>query len=150
MLADGKLTGYIPGKKSVARLNVARREGRIRKMFALGQSAETLTRDFQLSLAPQPALPGTDELVLVPESRRVRKRLQEIHIWIDQKTSLPRQVVWKTGEGDEILLRMNGVKVNPKVPAETFTINVPADAREMEGFSWLGLFGGEELGQDQL
>lgn len=149
VLADGKLTGYIPAKKRVARLNVARREGRIRKMFAIGQSAETLAREFQMSLAPHSILPGTEELVLIPDSRRVRKRIQEIHIWVDQKTSLPRQVLWRTGEGDEVRLRLDGVILNHALPAETFTVKIPPDAREMEGFSWLGMFGGDDLGSDQ-
>ncbi|MBP7149380.1 MAG: outer membrane lipoprotein carrier protein LolA [Acidobacteria bacterium] len=141
VLADGQLTGWIPSRNRVEKVNVARREDRIRSLIAFGNEAQDLQREFQVSLVQPSSVAGADELLLVPDSRRLRRRVPEIRLWVDQRSGLLRQVRWLTGDGDRVQLELTNFRANPPLPADTFTLKIPPGAEVVEGVSSLGLFG---------
>lgn len=138
VLANGTLTGWIPASKRVESMNVGKREKRIRRLVALGQDARSLQREFDVSLARPSTLEGTDELVLVPKSRRVRRHLAEIRLWISHALGLPKQVRYTTEKGDVTRLELHAVEINPEIDERAFEVDVPADATRVEGVTSLG------------
>ncbi len=141
VLADGHVIGWIPSRNRVEKMDVERREARLRRMFAIGQGTDALLKDFVVTLAPASAVPQADELVLVPESRRMRKRVSEIRMWVDRGNNLPKQLRLVTGEGDSVEFALSSVQVNPKLAADAFTLTIPKGAQEVRGISGLSIFG---------
>jgi len=141
VLSDGQITGWIPAKNRVERMNVERREARLRRMFAIGQGADAVLRDFEVTRAAKPSLPKSEELVLVPESRRMRKRVAEIRMWIDTDIDLPKKVLLLTGGGDSVEFALSSIEVNPVLAAEVFTVTIPKGAEEVKGLSGFSIFG---------
>jgi outer membrane lipoprotein carrier protein len=141
VLAEGHVIGWIPSQNRVEKMDVQRREARLRRMFAIGQGADALLKDFAITLAASSAVPQSDELVLVPESRRLRKRVSEIRMWVDRGNNLPKQIKLVTGEGDSVEFALSSVQVNPKLAADAFTVTIPKGAKEVRGISGLSIFG---------
>lgn len=141
VLADGHVIGWIPSQNRVEKMDVQRREARLRRMFAIGQGADALLKDFAVALAPASSVPEADELILVPDSRRMRKRVSEIRMWVDRGNDLPRQLRLVTGEGDSVEFVLSSVQVNPRLAADAFTVTIPKGAKEVRGISGLSIFG---------
>ncbi len=150
VLADGKLTGWIPGKNQVERMNVSRYEQRVRRMIALGQDSKSLLKDFRVTLGTG-APAGRDELLLEPKSRRMRKRVALVTLQIDRADGLPHQVQYRTGDGNTVALDLADVRVNQDLAPDTFALRIPPGAHVVEGLSSLGFgpaaddSGGEEF-----
>ncbi len=141
VLADGHVIGWIPSRNRVEKMDVERREARLRRMFAIGQGTDALLKDFTVTLAAASTVPESDELILVPESRRMRKRVSEIRMWIDRGNDLPKQIRLVTGEGDSVEFALSSVQVNPRLAADAFLLTVPKGAKEVRGISGLSIFG---------
>lgn len=139
LLKDGKLTGWIPALRRVEEANVARRVSRLKKLFALGQTTAELLKDFDASLSLTSSVGGTDELVLIPRSKRVQKRIPEVRLWLDQELGLPKQISYQTGDGNKITYQLHGLQVNPEVPLSAFDLQVPKDATVVKGLQSLSL-----------
>ena len=148
VLADGHVIGWIPSRNRVEKMDVERREARLRRMFAIGQGTDALLKDFSVTLAAASAVPESDELVLVPESRRMRKRVAEIRMWVDRGNSLPKQILLVTGEGDSVEFALSSVQVNPKLATDAFSLTIPKGAKEVRGISGLSIFGNAEEDSD--
>lgn len=133
VLADGMLTGWRPDENQVERVDVSKREKRLRRLVAIGQDSESLQRSFRI----QPA--GDDALTLTPKSRRVRKHLKRVELTIDD-AGLPSKVVYITGAGDEVTLELLDIALNPDLPSRAFALSIPADAQVVKGLS-LGFMG---------
>ncbi|RMG43054.1 MAG: outer membrane lipoprotein carrier protein LolA [Acidobacteria bacterium] len=141
LLADGKLTGWAPDRNEVERVSTSRYERRLRRLLAIGQDGASLAKEFRIELAERPAVEGTDELVLVPKSRRVRKRVAEIRLCIDRRDGLPRRIRYRSGDGDRVTLDLVKIEVNPELPGSAFTLAIPPDAKVVDGLASLGLPG---------
>ncbi len=139
VLNDGKLTGWIPAQNRVEEANVARRVSRLKKVFALGQASSELIKDFTITLAEKSSVAGTDELVLVPKSKRIQKRISEVRLWLDQELGLPKQLQYITGDGNKITYQLTAMQLNPEVPAATFVLKIPANAKVVKGIQSLGV-----------
>lgn len=144
VLADGQLTGWIPGENRAEKLDVSKRRGQIERLIGLGQDANSLDREFRITLGSGPAPEGTDELVLVPRSRRVKRRVQEIRLAVDRENGLPRVIRYMTGDGDKIALEMRAFTINPQLAANAFDLQIPAGAKIVEGLSSLGIPGQDD------
>ncbi|MFN7964144.1 MAG: outer membrane lipoprotein carrier protein LolA [Acidobacteriota bacterium] len=139
VLNDGKLTGWIPAQNRVEEANVSRRVSRLKKVFALGQASSELIKDFSITLVEKSSVAGTDELVLVPNSKRIQKRIAEVRLWLDKEVGLPKQMHYVTGDGNKITYQFTAMQVNPEVPAATFVLRIPANAKVVKGVQSLGV-----------
>lgn len=149
VLSDGHLTGWIPAENRAEKLDISRRRGRIERLIGFGQGAEALEREFRVSLGTSAVIEGTDELLLVPKSRRVRRRIQEIRLWVDATHGLPRQIRYLTGDGDTITLTMRDFAVNPELAKSAFELEIPPGAKIVEGLSSLALPGQDADARDE-
>ncbi len=138
VLDGGSLTGWIPSKNQVEKVNVKRYEQRLRRMVAFGQESKQLVRDFTVALADRPSVAGTDELVLVPKSRRLRHRIQQVRLAVDRTSGMPRRIEYRTADGNAVALDVEGIELNRGLAADTFALRIPPGARVVEGLSSLG------------
>jgi outer membrane lipoprotein carrier protein len=144
VLDDGQITGWLPEENRVEKLDMSHRANRIERILAIGQGAAGLEREFRISLGDEAhgIVDDADMLVLVPKSRRVRRRVAELHLWISRDHGLPKRVSYQTGEGDVVTLDMSEFVLNPDVSENAFELDVPESAEIVEGVSSLG-FGGD-------
>lgn len=138
VLSGGNLTGWIPAKNQVEQLNVSRYESRLRRMIAFGQDSRSLARDFRVGLAAMPSVTGTDELVLSPRSRRMRKRIDEVKLAIDRQTGMPKRIQYRTADGSTVALEVQSIEVNHGLAPDTFALKIPPGARVVRGLSSFG------------
>lgn len=150
VLKEGRLTGWLPKQNRVEEANVSKRVGRIKRLFALGQDPSELVKDFTVALMPTSSLVGTDELVMVPTSRRVQKRIKEVRLWVDKEIGLPKQMQYVTGDGNQVAYLLSGLQLNPVVPDSTFDLQIPAGAKVVKGMQSLGLVTGATDGDEEL
>jgi outer membrane lipoprotein-sorting protein len=147
VLSDGTLTGWLPNENRAERLDVSRSARRVERIVAIGQDSEELERSFRVRVGERAEidedLQDTDMLVLEPKSRRVRRRVEEVRLWIGRESGLPRQVRYVTGDGDTVTLEMTDFVVNPELPEGIFGLEIPPEADIVEGLSSLG-FGDDD------
>lgn len=138
VLDDGELVGLIPGRRRAERLDVSRRQDRIERMLALGQPAEDLRREFRIEAGDHDEALDADELRLVPRSRRVRRRVRELRLWVDRSTGLLDRIRFVTGSGDVVTLDIDRLEINPELPADLFRLEIPEGFEIADGLSTLG------------
>ena len=136
VLADGALTGWIPAKNQVEKVNISRYERRIQRMIAFGQDSKVLLRDFRISIGAPTA--DLDELILAPRSRRMERKVREIRIDVDHRTGFPRRIRYTTKEGNQVQLELQHVLVNRTLSPDTFALQTPPGARVVRGLPSLG------------
>jgi outer membrane lipoprotein carrier protein len=138
VLADGRLTGWIPSRNQVERVNVSRYEQRLRRIIAFGQESRVLVKDFAIVLAPPGSASGLDELVLSPKSRRVKRKVQEIRLAVDRKSGMPQRIQYTTPDDDRVRIDFQNILVNHGLAPDTFALQVPPGARVVDGLTSLG------------
>lgn len=144
VLSDGNLTGWIPAQNTVEKVNLSRYEQRVRRMVAFGQESKALLRDFQVSLVPGKAGAPADELLLVPKSRRMAKRVKEVRLWVDRGDGLPHRVLYATPDSSTVTYELKELKINGALAPETFALRTPPGAKVVHGMSSLGFMGGTD------
>jgi len=66
---------------------------------------------------------------LESSDERVRKRLRNITLTIAEADGALRRIVYVDGEGDQVQFNLSDVAINPDLPPERFTLNVPEGTR---------------------
>jgi len=141
VLENGELKGWLPAKNRLEKVDLHRHEKRLRRLVGLGQDTAALKKEFELTLLDAGDARTPAQLELVPRSRRVRKRVRKVRLWIDPELSLPVRIEYETGSGDKILVKLNHLQVNPTLAASTFSLTIPPGAEIVEGKSSFGIGG---------
>jgi outer membrane lipoprotein-sorting protein len=141
VLREGELVGWLPEKNRVEKLDVSRNKKRLERLMALGQGTEELEQDFRIEFVDDTdQIEGADQILLIPKSRRVKRRIQELRLWVSREHGLPRRIRYVTGEADAtVTLEMTGFVINPQLGPASFDLEIPPEAEIVEGLSSLGL-----------
>jgi outer membrane lipoprotein-sorting protein len=135
----GKYTGYFPGRKKAERRDVHRWTEQIFRFFAVGQASSELRKFYDIRMEePGSGMGGSVLLVLEPTKRRVRKRVEEVRLWVDASTSLPVRVAYANRQGATRTLVFSDVRLNPDLSAALFDVAIPAGVTVTSGFTELG------------
>ncbi len=131
--------GYFPERKRAERRSVRRWSAQLFRFFGLGQATGELSRFYDIRVESGPDA-GTDAflLVLEPRRRRVRDRVEQVRLWVDRRTLLPRQVVYIGAEGYRRTIRFRNVRTNPELAASLFRLEIPVDVTITTGLSAFG------------
>lgn len=137
LLTSEVLLAYYPDLKKAEEVNVRRWTNRIRRYLGVGEDPEALRRDYEISLGPpgDEHLPGADLLVLVPRTQRMKKRLQELRIWLDGETGQTRRVSYLDLDGDRTTFTFSEIRVNLEIDVSRYAIRLPRDVRMGDTFS---------------
>ena len=118
-----EMVSLSPGAKKASRFKIKRRRGLIQKL--LSDRLGTLTKYFDLELLPSET--GQDRgLLLKPAKRKVRKRFQEIRIWVGGD-DLIRRLKVVSDDGDVMDLTLEDITIDAEVPSELFDTTIPED-----------------------
>ena len=135
-LTPRELVSYSPSAKQGERLKVGHVIHANRKFLGLGQKLSYLSQYFEIALGSSSEVPGTWFLALTPRTLGMKRRMQALDLWVDQKTWLPRRVLWVERGGDSWQLDLGSLKINQPLPAAVTGFQVPAGTPLAKSFSF--------------
>jgi len=113
-----------PEARKADRIKVKKRHGRLVERL-LSDKIASLTDNFRIEQSAEEAGDGY-HLILSPTKRRVKKRVDDLHIWIDKDYLIYRLKM--TGkDGDVYELTLEDIQLNVDVPEDTFELEIPED-----------------------
>jgi outer membrane lipoprotein-sorting protein len=138
VITRDRYTGYFPDQKRAETRNIRRWSDHLFRFFGLGQGSTELSKFYEITLGEQQD--DTYLLVLRPRKKRARKRVQEVRVWIDTSTYLPRRVEYVGQDGNGRMIHFHVIRLNPDLAAELYTVDLPDDVTVTKGFSGLPSF----------
>jgi outer membrane lipoprotein-sorting protein len=137
-VANGEYTGYFPERKKAEKRDIKRWSEQLFRFFGLGQGSKELGKFYEIALGAA----GADDkdsylLVLSPKKRRVRKSVDEVKLWVDVATLLPRRIEYFGKDGARREIRFVNTHLNPDLAAGLYNVKIPADVPISNGFSGL-------------
>jgi len=137
-VAEGKYTGYFPERKQAEKRDIKRWSEQLFRFFGVGQGSKELGKFYQIALGdPSQAGTGAYLLVLSPKKRRVKKRFDEVRLWVDAASLLPVRIEYVGKDGNEREIRLLNTRFNPDLAAGLYDVAIPAGVPITNGFSGL-------------
>ena len=98
-------------------------------IIGFGASNATLDEDYDVALAGEETLDGiqTSVLELQPRSPRIARIFPTVRLWIDQERWIPVQSRLNQASGDYQIVKYSNIKINGRIPDDTFKLEVPSD-----------------------
>lgn len=146
IIAQDRYTGYFPERKQAETRSVKRWSERIFRFIGLGQVSSELEKLYEIRLEPQSDLPGTYLLAFEPLKKRVRRRVDAVRFWVDEKTWLPRRVEYQRANGDSRVIEFKNIALNPDLAAALYEVDLPPDVKVVKGIGGLPGLGDDDEG----
>lgn len=126
-IADGFMTTWYPKLGRAEKMEVKRFEDRIFRYMGAGTGAiRELGKYFDFKFIEDRG-ENLYILELDPKTRALEKRIRSITIWIDGESYLTTGFEYVEGDGDLTRFEFSNVEMNPKVTADVFDLDIPAD-----------------------
>jgi outer membrane lipoprotein-sorting protein len=139
VIANDEYVGYYPKRKRAERRNVRRWTDQIFRYFGLGQGSAELKKFYDIRLGEDDAsMNDTYVLVLEPRKRRVKKRMQDVRIWVDEATHLPVRVQYSDKAGNTREVHFAKMELNPVLSTQIYNLDIPSDVTVTTGITGLG------------
>ena len=135
-LTPRELLSYSPSAHQGEMLKVGHILHANRKFLGLGQKLSYLSQYFEIALGSSSDVPGTWFLALTPKTLGMKHRMQALDLWVDQKTWLPRRVLWVERGGDSSQLDLGTLKINQPLPSTVTGFQIPAGTPLSKSFSF--------------
>lgn len=135
-LTPKELVSYSPSAKQGERLKVGHVIHANRKFLGLGQKLSFLSQYFEVGLGSSSEVPNSVFLTLTPKTLSMKRRMQALDMWVDQKTWLPRRVLWVDRGGDTWQLDLGPLKTNQPLPEAVTGFQLPPDIPLAKSFSF--------------
>lgn len=140
VVTEDRYLAYYPALKRAEEVPIKKFIGkRLFRFIGLGQSIDELGKQYDFRLEPKSDLEGTHLLVLTPRKKRMRERMAEMKIWVDETTFLPRRLQYREIDGDSTLLEFHDVRANVEVAATQFRLDLPKDVVISDTFNGFSL-----------
>jgi outer membrane lipoprotein-sorting protein len=137
-ISNDEYVGYFPQRKRAEKSDIHRWSERIFRIFGLGQTSAELGKFYTIRAAdPGADPPGTNLLLLEPKKRRVRKRVEQVKLWISSSTHLPLRIELSGRDGYVRVIQLHDLRVNPDLSASLYNIEIPAGVTVTSGTSGL-------------
>jgi outer membrane lipoprotein-sorting protein len=138
VVSDGTYTGYFPERKRAEKRDIKRWSEQLFRFFGVGQGSKELGRFYEIALGESGnEEKGTYLLVLTPKKHRVRKRFDEVRLWVDSTTLLPVRIDYVGKDGNEREIRLLNTRLNPDLAAGLYNVTIPAGVPITSGVSGL-------------
>jgi len=142
VISENRYTGYFPEQKRAEKRDIQRWREQLFRFLGLGQASAELSRFYEIRLATNAEeIPGTICLELDPKKQRVKKKMDAVHFWIDDKTYMPVRVEYRSKKGDRRVIDFEKMEVNPQLAADLYSVDLPDDVDVSKGFSAFSGFG---------
>lgn len=136
IVSNGEYTGYFPERKRAEKRDIKRWSEQLFRFFGLGQGSKELGKFYDIALGEAGSdMKGSCLLVLTPKKRRVKRNVEAVKLWIDERQLLPTRIdyVGKDGSGREI--RFINTRLNPDLAVGLYEMRIPSDVPVTNGFS---------------
>jgi len=141
VISEDRYTGYFPKRKQAEKRDIHRWREQLFRFLGLGQASAELAKFYNISVESQDGdMEGTYLLVLDPKKKRVRKRMDAVHFWIDDTSYLPVRVEYSSKSGNSRIIVFDRMDVNPDLAASLYNVDLPSDVEVKRGFSALSGF----------
>ena len=138
VVAGGAYTGYFPERKRAEKRDIKRWSEQLFRFFGVGQGSKELGKFYEIALGETgPDEKGAYLLVLSPKKHRVRKRFDEVRLWVDTTTLLPVRIDYVGKDGNEREIRLLNTRLNPDLATGLYNVTIPDDVPISSGFSGL-------------
>ena len=142
VIADNEYTGYYPKRKKAERRNVRRWGEQLFRFLGLGQASDELRKFYDIRIGESSPDENTVLLILEPRKKRVRKRMDAVHFWVDAETYLPVRIRYSSHNGNTRVVVFDEMRINPDLAASLYVVDLPDDVKVTKGFSALSGFNG--------
>ncbi len=127
---------FYPKINQIQEYDLEDHSGILQQFLLLGFGTESgeLKKTYELKLVGEEELDGdtTALLELTPRKQSIAAELSKIHLWISEESWLPVQQKFFQPGGDYFIARYTAVKVNRWLPASTFQLPAPKDAKRVK------------------
>jgi outer membrane lipoprotein-sorting protein len=135
-LTPKALISYSPAEGRGEMLKIGIIKNANRQFLGLGQKLSYLSDYFAVTFTESKDAGGSYLLNLQPRSLSMKKRMQNLQLWIDRDTYLPKQVNWIERGGDSWFLELGPLQVNQALPATVSGFKVPEGVPLRSEFSF--------------
>lgn len=136
LISKDELLSYFPGKKKAEKVSIGLYHDRLLKVLAIGQPSKNLLKYYEIHLDEAGNdVPDSNLLVLQPRKRTVKKRIQEVRLWVSRDRGLPVRMQYREPDGDTTTISFEDVRFNPYIAASVYRIDIPKDVPITRGFS---------------
>ncbi len=119
---DGKALLVVwAGRRERERIDITDIQKRIDQYFTHA-NIDQLRSMFQITAAPDAAVPGTDRIEMVPKRKQIKQGLERLELWIERDRVLLVQMRMTFAGGDQKTIALEDIAVNVPVTDETFQI----------------------------
>jgi outer membrane lipoprotein-sorting protein len=132
LLTEEEMLTWYRDLGTAERLHGDARTGRMLQVIGAAQGLDRLRRYFDLSAAFPKDPEQPIRLLLSPRSNRVRKRVQEMEIWLHREHYVPIYVRYVEAAGDVTELRFTDLEINVELPESYFEIDLPPEVEVRE------------------
>jgi outer membrane lipoprotein-sorting protein len=138
VVSKGQYTGYFPERKRAEKRDIKRWSEQLFRFFGVGQGSKELGKFYEIALG-DPGSGNRNEylLVLSPKKRRVKKRFDEVRLFVDTGSLLPVKIEYFGKDGNQREIRLVDTRVNPDLAAGLYDVTIPAGVPISTGFSGL-------------
>lgn len=128
MLINGEeLITWYPDLQRAEAMTVRRYSEQVFKYLGAGGSLDTMLKYFWLTVSFPESSGEPYHLDLRPRYQRIAKRIQGLELWIDGESFLPIRLKYVEPNGDHTEYRFRDLRVNQKLPADRFELELPPD-----------------------
>jgi len=121
LMDQTRIVTVVPSRRERDELNIADMQRRIQRYF-VEASPKELRQSFDISLAPDPALPGADLMDMRPRRKQIKEGLARLRLWIDRTSLVMSKLRMDYADGDSRTIELSDIKINPPVDDRTFAI----------------------------
>jgi outer membrane lipoprotein-sorting protein len=114
------------------RLKVGRYSNQVLKYLGASGSFDTLLDYFRVKVAFPDDRRSPYRIELTPRYERIARRLSSMVVWVDPERYLPVRMRYVGGDGDVTEYEFRDLKVNARIPAERFEMDLPANVEVRE------------------
>lgn len=127
---------FLPKTNQIQEYNLEKHSGLVQQFLLLGfgTDGDDLKKAYGIKLVGEEQLGGDTAVLLelTPREERVVNQISKVQLWISEESWLPLQQKFFEPSGDYLLTRYTSVKVNRVLPASTFRIPAPKDAKRVK------------------
>lgn len=127
---------YLPKIKQIQEYDLEGHTELVQQFLLLGFGTETgeLKKSYKLKLLNEEDIEGytTAVLDLTPREESIAAHISKVQLWISEESWLPVQQKFFEPDGDYLVARYTGVKVNRRIPASSFEISASEGTKRVK------------------
>jgi outer membrane lipoprotein-sorting protein len=129
VIADGEAVFYEPKIKQARKYQLGANKDKAEFLvLGFGTTARSLTETYNIRLLGEESIDGrkTHMLELKPKSLKAAAYFSEIVLWVADQIGLPIQQKLVEPNGDYMLIKFEGLKLNPGINKNKFKLSLPS------------------------